>query len=565
MKKVSKFRCLFGLLLSMLILVWFWWAQNVNTLSITPSTYTWRYFCPIQLSVVANYWWAVFSNCQYSLSFDSSLVQLWYVSRGSAYLTTDTVQLWHNILSVEERNNNPISETVVCSNLLLTWIGGGSATIDFVTISWTLPTSNDFLHTEDLLNLSYNWSDTLTWVQNLYVEFYACPCVSDSKAPVVWNWSHDVAWNIHYTWVQTIRFLVYDKDNNHPWQYWTNGTHNVSNYTWWAPAWMDNQEWVKSDSLQVEIYSGGVLMDTLTPGAWLTVDRYTGTLADTPEYTWDGYDRWYWVSFDTTSLSVETPITFVLTASDNTSWIKWWCTTDKHVMIFTGILNKEKAPTIIFNSPIWQNINPNTWVILTVADDWAWIDTGSLVVEILPVVSWGQIIMTWSIYSWSDLHFDLQDGSEELWWASEYVVSFQPKYEFAVDSNIILSWNVKDLVGVVGTWRHTFHTRKDCTFYGCVNFVDIFSGSMNISNLIQWHFTWSLIVVTGTSAPYPYLTWSSWEIVMCWPIGESINLDWNIDIYSEWQIINWQLYQDEDLYVTGLDFTYESGVITPIY
>jgi hypothetical protein len=202
---------------------------------------------------------------------------------------------------------------------------------------------------------------------------------------------------------------------------------------------------------------------------------------------------------------------------------------------------------------------------LTVADDWAWIDTGSLVVEILPVVSWGQIIMTWSIYSWSDLHFDLQDGSEELWWASKYVVSFQPKYEFAVDSNIILSWNVKDLVGVVGTWRHTFHTRKDCTFYGCVNFVDIFSGSMNISNLIQWHFTWSLIVVTGTSAPYPYLTWSSWEIVMCWPIGESINLDWNIDIYSEWQIINWQLYQDEDLYVTGLNFTYESGVITPIY
>jgi hypothetical protein len=410
--------------------------------------------------------------------------------------------------------------------------------------------------------LSYNGSDTLTWVQNLSISFYKCPCELDNEAPKISEWSHDISWNTHYTWAQNISFLVYDK-SNFSWPYWTNGVHDTNYYTWGAPIWMDNQEWINSGSIEVELYVDGTLLNVLTPGSWLIVTRYTGTIDGVPMYTWDGYDRWYWITLDTHALPVETPIAIVITVSDNTMGLKWWCTTDKHTTIFTGKLNEKQAPTITFNSPIGQNINPNVWVKLTVADSWAWVDTGSLVVEILPIMSWWQEIMPWSIYSWDDLTFVLTGWSEELWWASVYEVAFQPIYEFAVGSTITISWYVMDLIWMETHAEYTFRTREDCTFYGCVNFVDIFSGS--IDNLIQPQFTWSLIVVTGTLAPYPYLTWENNDIVMCGPIDGSINLTWNIDIYSGDVRINGNLYPYEDLYVTGLDFEYQSGVITPIY
>jgi hypothetical protein len=77
-------------------------------------------------------------------------------------LRTDTVNLSGNILSVEEASESPITTTAVCSHLILTGIVGGSTVVQFVTASGNTPTSYDFDHTQDLLNLSYNGSDTLT-------------------------------------------------------------------------------------------------------------------------------------------------------------------------------------------------------------------------------------------------------------------------------------------------------------------------------------------------------------------------------------------------------------------
>lgn len=560
MKTTGKIKWLFMFMMAMLIWVWFSYAQNVNTLSITPSTYTWRYFCPIDLSVMANYnEWPGFTNCQYTLKFDPSVIELWYASRGSAYSETDTVDHQWNMLFVEEKTENPITQTVSCSNLVLTGIGASvsAATINFVNASGNIPTTYDFLHTEDLLNLSYNGADTLTWVQDLTINFYACPCDLDNTAPTITNWSHDS--NTHYTGDQIISFLAYDKGGSLR-KYWTNWSKDLSNYTWWAPAWMDNQEWVNSGTISIKVITENGDELPIIPNS---IIPYTWYISSTPQYTWDGNYRWYFVSFETSGLQVETPMTIVVSVSDNALNWDWWCTTSAHTKVYTGKLNQKEAPTIALNSPTWQNINPNVWVELTVSDSRAWVDTGSVVFEILPITSGWQLIMSWSIYSWSDLHFELIDWSTELWWASKYRVSFQPTYDFAVSSTITISWYAKDYVEMETYQTFTFGTRADCTFYGCVNFVDIFSGTRN--NLIQWHFTWSLIVVTGTLAPYPYLTWADGDIVMCGPIDESINLTWSVDIYSEWQRINGNLYPYEDLYVTGLDFTYESGVITPIY
>ena len=561
MKKKWQIKSLLWVFITSILCIWFIHAQNVNTLSIESSTYTWRYFCPIDLSIVANYnWWDGFTNCQYVLQFDSLDETLEYVSRWTGYNTTDTAwQINWNLFYWEERNDAPITGTVICSKIRFTPKNPSKTTwgLIFVDGSGNLPTTNTFLHTEDLLNLSYNGADTLTWVSNFVVNYEMCPCTLDNNAPTINHWSHTFGTTSRYTGVQHISFLAYDQWWT-SWSYRTNGSNDMSNYTWWAPAWMDNQEWVNLAGVSVKfIYENS--QETVNT-QW---NVYTWNLNWIPRYTWDGNNRWYWISFDSPDLQVETPVTIVVSVPDNALDGEGSCKTSVHTTVYTGILNQKQAPTIALISPTWQNINPNVWVELTIADSRAWVDTGSVVIEILPITSWWQLIMSWSIYSWSDLHFQLTDGSAELWWASEYTVTFQPQYEFPVSSTVTISWYVRDLVWMETHKIFTFGTRADCTFYGCVNFVDIFSGTWN--NLIQWHFTWSLIVVTGTLAPYPYLTWADGDIVMCGPIDESINLTWSVDIYSEWQRINGNLYPYEDLYVTGLDFTYESGVITPIY
>lgn len=588
MKKIWKISWVFVVIVAVFLGIWFSAnSLNVNSLGIlssshTPTvnvlqqtnTYTWRFFCPIDLSVMAIYGWGSgFSNCQYSLRTNPSNITLSYNGMWSAFSnhSEDLFDYsWYDVIFVQEEASTFITETVVCSNIVVEGINPleQASDIYFVRKDWTdiqIPRDFEFT-TPDVLNLSYDGKDTLTWIQDMKIFFYACPCTLDNEKPIIsdWTiWGAQLDINAHYQWQQSVQVLVYDQWwTSRP--YWTQWTTNFLNYTGASvPNGMDNQEWVNSGTIKVKIYVWDELKKTMSAGNGLSIKPYTWS-DDIPKVTWDGNTRWYLVSFDVDFDSVEVPIKIEVSAADKALHNGGDCERNAIKSTSSITLNQKKPPIITFNSPTWNNVNPNTWVKLTVSDERAWINTGSLVVEILPVMSWGQLIMSWSVYSWSDLSFQLIAGSGVLWWASKYEVTFQPRYEFAVSTWIILSGYVEDLIGMTGQKIHQFNTRQDCTFYGCVNFVDIFSGSMNISNLIQWHFTWSLIVVTGTILPYPYLTWADGDIVMCGPIDRSINLTWNIDIYSGSERINWSVYPYEDLYVTGLNFEYQSGVITPI-
>ena len=584
MKTMWKIRWIFVLSVGILLGIWFSYSQNVNKMSIVQSGYlsglwsnasmswVWRYFCPIDISVLAVYGgWSGFSNCQYAINFRKGATQLSYLGKWVAFNWHDTdILTWDgSLFFVEEKNTAPITSTVECSSFRVTWIDTSEPILSLNLTSPIYPDwnfdflqNNIFVDTTDLLNLSFDGTDTLTWIQGLKINLYACPCDLDNQWPIITDWKvndEDFVVGEHYQWNSRVKFLVYDKGWSSR-SYWM----HEGVYTGWAPAWMDNQEWVNSDTIIVKIYSWTqVIREMRSDNPELNIQAYDWS-NNIPELTWDGNIRWYWVSFDT-DFSVETPVKIEVSAEDNTLQGNWPKIKKKHVGTGNITFNQREKPILKFDSPVWQNINPNVWVQLTVSDKWAWINTGSLVVEILPVMSWGQVIMTWSIYSWSDLHFQLIDGTEELWWASRYKVTFQPRYEFAVNSTIRLSGYVEDLVWMEVQKTHTFSTRADCTFYGCVNFVDIFFWDIWNWNLVLNWFTWSLIVITWTIADYPYLTWSSWEIVMCGPISDSINLTWNVDIYSGNEIINWNEYPYVDLYVTGLDFEYESGVIVPNY
>jgi hypothetical protein len=79
-----------------------------------------------------------------------------------------------------------------------------------------------------------------------------------------------------------------------------------------------------------------------------------------------------------------------------------------------------------------------------------------------------------------------------------------------------------------------------------------------------YEFTGTILVVTGTNldSPYPYLTWANNDVLMCGYEWTWAILTWNVSIYdSEDNLINWNLYTGNVLYITGLNFTIVDWVI----
>ena len=553
------------------VLLWVWNQafSNSNILSIGSwNTISWRYFCPIDLKINAIYWGLIwFSNCQYAIKFNPSIENLVYVSRWSAFSFTDYKWLSGNLFLVEEKNEEILNGNAVCSILRLTskTTNMTSTYLEIVDKNWDAPTNLTFAWTDDKLNLSYDWMDTLVWVRNLNINYEACPCTLDKKAPIIDPKSHQFSNSAaRYTWVQNITFFVYDKwESSRAYRFGWNAP-ILANYTWNAPVWMDIQEWVNSWTIKI-VFSwwGNFFEYTLNSG--LIVNDYTGNLPNIPKFTWDSNIRWYMVSFQTPDLWVEQPVSISVVANDNKLNMWGQCVTDSHKSAWSGMINLKTLPTISLKEPLndAENVMPSTNLTVRVADDWAWIDITSVQITIPTIYSGSQILMTWYTYSWDELLFSNCTWSPEIWWSYSCDVTIDPYWDLPVSSQIIVTWYVQDLAWSIRTGEWSFHTRPDCSYFWCTNFVDIYLWN----ELSFFWFSWSLIVFTGTRLPYPYLTWDDNNLVICGPTIEYPILTWSVNIYSGDDVVNWSQYMSSWLYVTGLDFYYDSdnGVITPKY
>jgi len=180
-------------------------------------------------------------------------------------------------------------------------------------------------------------------------------------------------------------------------------------------------------------------------------------------------------------------------------------------------------------------------------------------------MSWSILLYTGYTYSWADLTIILNH-----WWAGTgnsgwYEVSFTPKRAFPSNTIIQLTWSVYDYAGNNGIYWGNFRTRMTCVDRWCA---DIFT--LNIlwgTNIGNYLFTWSLIIITWTnlSSPYPYFTGVNNDILMCWLPYTWTILTWNIWIFdTSGTQINGILYTWKELYITGmdgLDFIYSGGII----
>jgi hypothetical protein len=213
-----------------------------------------------------------------------------------------------------------------------------------------------------------------------------------------------------------------------------------------------------------------------------------------------------------------------------------------------------------FASPSKSNI-----LKFYISDDWAGVDTWTIIIEISQIESWSDVILTGYIYSWSDLDIQLSWWSEWLWNEWSYVVSLYPKEDFPINTQIDVFVTWADLAGNYIGKVFTFSTRPDCSFYGCRNMTKIIWPN----GIWEWMFTGNVLIITWTnpnSSIYPYL---SGDTLYCgnenWT---GLLLTWNISLYSgDDSIWNSIWYDRDSLNVTGdskLNINYQDGKIIVI-
>lgn len=451
-----------------------------------------------------------------------------------------------------------------------------STMLEFTTLTgWTIMFDQNTTDDGAVINSSISSLDTLTWINNATYTFVPLPCVVDSNAPSISNKNPNngaryIASN------HVISFVVYDwfgvSNTSWPMPLWTNNTSHYR-YSWLnttltnyqaAPSSVDNQEWVNSGSIRVNVSCA------TCSWAWsytftatnLNITPWTGT-SSINQYTRDSEDRWYTVNFPAPApYEIEKLVTVTVQAIDNPN---------ENGNIHTGndsfSFNAPSTPTITRITPASSsNIDPTIDpIVFHVEDDWAGINPDTISITIAQVLSGTNILYTWHTYSWSELTITLinwSTGTGNAWW---YEVSFTPIRAFPSNTTLSLSWSVYDYAGNHWTYAGNFTTRMSCADWWCA---DIFQLNIlwwtNIGNIL---FTWTLIVVTGTNlnSPYPYFTWIDNNILMCGRPYMWTNLLWNIWIYDTiWIQINGNLYTGDSLYITwmdGLDFILSGNVI----
>ncbi len=568
-----------------------WWLLLLAffgaTFAQTPS-YNFLPASGSQLKLHCNYngnlylmaWWLNYNAFEATISFDSSNVSLTHGSINSPF----TQNQWNSVIGNLYRTYGA-----------LPW--GQKSSIDVNAITFGFKTLNNIVSsnfsftdrlwdpivfwpstTDDgatLNGFDVNGADILASTNNAGYTFVPLPCIPDSNSPTITaitpnNWSRYVPSN------QVISFTTYDwagagtangpspLATNNRRHYWYQGfaTGVLSNYVA-APATVDNQEGVNSSTIKATVSCptctsfGGP--QVLTSNDLVIVDWFGDWTRN--EYTWNSKRRGYEVSFAApASYEIEKQVTVTFEVADNANenWqVHTWTTTISFNAPQNPTIQRLLPSTDTFVSP--SKTNP---IRLFVSDDWAGVDTWSVKITIPAIMSWAEQLMTGYTYSWSELSFSLSWWNEWLWNSGKYIVDFYPTWDFPPNETVIITWIALDLAGNTWTFNTSFVTRPDCSFFGC-------SEILNINILggdFEWlyEFTGTILVVTGTNldSPYPYLTWANNDVLMCGYEWTWAILTWNVSIYdSEDNLINWNLYTGNVLYITGLNFTIVDWVI----
>lgn len=537
--------------------------------SITPSSWTQlKLYCKYNFGIVINPGGQSYNGFDSTVHFDSGTVNISHVSINPFFTSTTNGFIkswflyraygvnpggsWSNILTAAYFMFSTVSYTPYAFLEFTTLTGGA--------IAFDINTTDDGA----VINSSISSLDMLTGVTNAGYPFILAPCIMDEDKPSMLD--TDTLNGARYitTW-HIVSFTLYDRRGAMQ-VVWpeplTGNSTSHYRYSWLtlttgnyqpAPASVDNQEGVNSGSIQVFV-TCPTCAGSRSYSPALTITTWPGD--DTHNrYTRDSEDRGYDIRFTAHTpygYEVEKAVTIVITGADNPN-----LSGITHTGNFTIIFNTPQNPTITMDAPtsgatfVNTNYSP---LEFTFTDDRAGIDTWTISITIPTIFSGMDILYTGKTYSGNDITITLISWSAGLGNAWSYHVSLIPILPFPNSTWISITGYVKDLAGNTTTGHRQFTTRPSCASLLCTDTFQL--------NILWWFYSWpypftgSLIIVTWTNlnSPYPYLTGTNNEILMCgrpyiWPI-----LTWNIWIYdSLGTSIKGTTYTSDELYITGMD------------
>lgn len=518
-----------------------------------------------------------------TITFDNGNVSIVHQSIHPFFTSTTSgfISNWSLYRAYGVRPGGSWSTVLTAANFLFSTNNNiTSSFLEFTTRTWGAIAFNQNT-TDDgaVINSSASSLDILTWVTNAGYTFLPLPCIIDNEIPLMMNPIPSNNANNVASW-QVVSFVLYDwagawvaawippmtnTNNRSHYRYAGLNTGNLNNYQV-APSTVDNQEWIHSESINVNISCptcSWAWAYTLT-AANLNITPWIGN-SGINRYTRDSANRGYAVNFPAPlpyGYEIEKEVTMVISWSDNPNEL--WTT---HTGSFTIVFNSPVPPTITMTSPndgatfIGPKITPISFAF---SDARAGIDTWSIEITIPEIYSWTDLLYTGKTYSGTDLTITLVRGQAWLGNSWSYEVSFAPTRYFPNNTWIRITGYVKDLAGNVTTGNRQFSTRPDCGFFWCSELFEV-----NIlDGLFLWHFSfsWSIIQITwtNTTSPYPYFTWSYNEILMCGRPYTWTMLTGNIWIYDTSGTQINEIFTGDTLYITwmdGVNFTLSGNVI----
>lgn len=539
-----------------------------NEFELYPASWTtFKYHCDQPLKIKIKKWDYNFTTFSSVIRFNPWNVLLTHNSINSFFNTFPTWYVLNNLYFAEWANMVSLwtSDMYVANFTLKTkeWFTWNSVLLKFTDRFGNDPDLSSPENTDDSITITspdFVW-DTLSWVTNATYYLEAYPCVEDTNAPIVFNnsWSPNINWwRILWSW-NTIKVLVLDWIWNKG-HYWYQGlATDIDNYVL-APNNVDNQNWVNSWTIVVQINNSANWWNIETP--ILNIYPYTGSEFPNRR-TWNSLDRGYWVEFkNEIPFEIEKQVTITVSGYDNYNSLG-----NRFLMNRTFVFNISENPSINIINPINASDNQDynlSGIYFYAKDSWAWIDTGNVFITIPSMYSGSELLLTGYTYSWSELEFYLISWSSEIGGASSYEIKLIPKRKLPSDTEIVVTWMVLDLVWNTGFGNWSFSTRPSCLDLWCFDILNInfLSGNSFISN--PRLFSWEYLIVTwlAYNTNYPYFTWINSDILVCWFEYEWTVLTWNVNIYSDsWLIINGHFYTWEELYITWLNFTYNNWTI----
>ena len=503
-----------------------WVASFASEIFIEPSTWTVKMYCPQTVSVKINNSDSPISSIDMILTYDSSDIQ-------DENFSINTSEYNSPIFNEYTYNSSIGSDTRKFGwTRLVDWIENATTkhlwNFSFRNTSWITIVDLDFHAISGVTawdtNLAYQWDDKLFvpwWVAGAQFHYIVGTCTSDTQEPQFPNGNLSIANGANRVVAnQTFDFRIIDQSTTYVDYRYPTDDLSLSNYLP-APAWVDNQYGVDSGTIELTIQ-----WETYTDNFKLNSINLFDSIASTWT-TRHREDKWYDIHITPLhQFEVEEEIILTMSWYDNTHISK----STRYLWQKTIIFNQPQVPYLIRDNTVTDRspesstvVDPDLWrIVFRVADARAWVDSGTLTVEIrtwtISNPNW------WILKSYTNEELSMESvnmtfpsngvtASNAINHSQNYDITLTGYDSLPEDAYIRVIVDGQDLAQSPNIFqspsnRFVFQTRVDCNTLQCFDGIRIYTWwSLSTPFL---HYTDPDLYITGWYNPY-----ISWQYLYC--------------------------------------------------